>query len=114
MLVSTKRATQHAVLREGNQLQVDIRSNLSFHVEQRINRQQRWIAHIHMRERAKAVTGQAFIKTGSLRDVTAVAGYVNGNSGARYIVVGMINHPNAGAARPAMDALIQWAVQEQH
>ena len=66
-----------------------------------------------MRERAKAVTGQAFIKTGSLRDVTAVAGYVNGNSGARYIVVGMVNHPNAGAARPALDALIQWAVQEQ-
>ena len=66
-----------------------------------------------MRERAKAVTGQAFIKTGSLRDVTAVAGYVNGNGGARYIVVGMVNHPNAGAARPALDALIQWAVQEQ-
>ena len=66
-----------------------------------------------MRERAKAVIGQAFIKTGSLRDVTAVAGYVNGNSGARYIVVGMVNHPNAGAARPALDALIQWAVQEQ-
>ena len=66
-----------------------------------------------MRERAKPVTGQAFMKTGSLRDVTAVAGYANGISGARYIVVGMVNHPNAGAARPALDALIQWAVQER-
>lgn len=66
-----------------------------------------------MRERAKNVAGQAFIKTGSLRDVTAVAGYANGVSGARYIVVGIVNHPNAGAARPALDALIQWAVQER-
>jgi len=66
-----------------------------------------------MRERAKAVAGQAFIKTGSLRDVTAVAGYANGVSGARYVVIGIINHPNAGAARAALDALIQWAVQER-
>ena len=66
-----------------------------------------------MRERAKGVAGQAFMKTGSLRDVTAVAGYANGTSGARYIVVGIVNHANAGAARGALDALIQWAVQER-
>jgi D-alanyl-D-alanine carboxypeptidase/D-alanyl-D-alanine-endopeptidase (penicillin-binding protein 4) len=66
-----------------------------------------------MRERAKAVAGQAFMKTGSLRDVTAVAGYADGASGARYVVVGIVNHPNANAARPALDALIQWAVQER-
>ncbi|MDB5963905.1 MAG: dacB [Polaromonas sp.] len=65
-----------------------------------------------MRERAKSVAGQAFVKTGSLRDVTAVAGYANGSSGARYIVVGLINHPNAGAARPALDALVDWAVRD--
>ena len=65
-----------------------------------------------MRERAKSVTGQAFIKTGLLRDVTAVAGYANGASGARYVVVGLINHPNASAARGALDALIQWSVQD--
>lgn len=66
-----------------------------------------------MRERAKGVAGQAFIKTGSLRDVAAVAGYAQGASGARYIVVGIVNHPNAGAARNALDALIQWAVQDR-
>ncbi|WP_421953818.1 D-alanyl-D-alanine carboxypeptidase/D-alanyl-D-alanine endopeptidase [Polaromonas sp.] len=65
-----------------------------------------------MRERAKSVAGRAFVKTGSLRDVTALAGYADGNSGARYIVVGLINHPNAPAARGALDALVDWAVKE--
>jgi D-alanyl-D-alanine carboxypeptidase/D-alanyl-D-alanine-endopeptidase (penicillin-binding protein 4) len=65
-----------------------------------------------LRERGKGVAGQAFLKTGSLRDVTAIAGYANGNSGTRYIVVGLINHPNAGAARPALDALLEWTVKE--
>ncbi|MES2508854.1 MAG: D-alanyl-D-alanine carboxypeptidase/D-alanyl-D-alanine-endopeptidase [Pseudomonadota bacterium] len=65
-----------------------------------------------MRERAKSVAGQAFLKTGSLRDVTAIAGYANGLGGTRYIVVGLINHPNASAARPALDALVDWAVKE--
>lgn len=65
-----------------------------------------------LRERGKGVAGQAFLKTGSLRDVTAIAGYANGHSGTRYIVVGLINHPNAGAARPALDALLEWTVKE--
>jgi D-alanyl-D-alanine carboxypeptidase/D-alanyl-D-alanine-endopeptidase (penicillin-binding protein 4) len=52
-----------------------------------------------LRERGKGVVGQAFLKTGSLRDVTAIAGYANGNSGTRYIVVGLINHPNASGPR---------------
>lgn len=65
-----------------------------------------------MRERAKGVAGQAFVKTGSLRDVTAIAGYANGLGGTRYIVVGLINHANASAARPALDALVDWAVKE--
>ncbi len=65
-----------------------------------------------MRERAKGVAGQAFVKTGSLRDVVAIAGYANGQSGARYIVVGLINHPNAPTARGALDALLDWTVKE--
>jgi len=65
-----------------------------------------------MRERAKGVTGKAFVKTGSLRDVAAVAGYANGQSGARYVVVGLINHPNASQARPALDSMLEWAVKE--
>ena len=66
-----------------------------------------------MRERAKAATGRAQIKTGSLRDVSAVAGYAQGASGSRYIVIGIVNHPNASAARPALNSLIEWAVQDR-
>ncbi|WP_066272640.1 D-alanyl-D-alanine carboxypeptidase/D-alanyl-D-alanine endopeptidase [Hydrogenophaga palleronii] len=55
-----------------------------------------------------AARGNAWIKTGTLRDVTGIAGYVNAVNGARYAVVAFINHPNAGAARPALDALLEW------
>jgi serine-type D-Ala-D-Ala carboxypeptidase/endopeptidase (penicillin-binding protein 4) len=65
------------------------------------------------RSRGNAVTtGRAHLKTGSLRDVQALAGYVLGASGKRYVLVAMINHPNAGAARPALDALVQWAIND--
>jgi serine-type D-Ala-D-Ala carboxypeptidase/endopeptidase (penicillin-binding protein 4) len=52
--------------------------------------------------------GNAWLKTGTLRDVTGIAGYVNAGHGARYVVVGFINHPNAVAARPALDTLVEW------
>jgi D-alanyl-D-alanine carboxypeptidase/D-alanyl-D-alanine-endopeptidase (penicillin-binding protein 4) len=52
--------------------------------------------------------GSAHIKTGLLADVRAVAGYVLAASGKRYVVVALINHPNAGAAQPAHDALLEW------
>ena len=59
-----------------------------------------------------AAIGNAQLKTGTLRDVTAVAGYAIGKSGQRYSVVGIINHPNANAARAALDALVEWTVVE--
>ncbi len=59
-----------------------------------------------------ATTGRAHLKTGSLRDVQALAGYVLGASGKRYVLVAMVNHPNAGAARPALDALVQWTMDD--
>jgi serine-type D-Ala-D-Ala carboxypeptidase/endopeptidase (penicillin-binding protein 4) len=62
--------------------------------------------------RSKAQAGRAHLKTGSLRDVTAQAGYVLGASGKRYVFVAMVNHPNANAARPALDALVQWAMND--
>ena len=55
-----------------------------------------------------AAKGNAWVKTGTLRDVTGIAGYVKGLNGARYAVVGFVNHPNASAARPALDALLEW------
>jgi len=57
--------------------------------------------------------GSAHLKTGSLRDVTAVAGFVHGRSGRRYVLVAMANHAGASAARPAFEALIEWTVNDQ-
>ncbi|MEO6971837.1 MAG: D-alanyl-D-alanine carboxypeptidase, partial [Rhodoferax sp.] len=57
--------------------------------------------------------GNARLKTGTLRDVAAVAGYATGRSGRRYALVGLINHPNAPAARAALDALVEWTVKDQ-
>ena len=60
------------------------------------------------RRQGLAATGFAHLKTGSLRDVAAIAGYVQGASGRRYVFVAIVNHANAGAARPALDALVDW------
>lgn len=62
--------------------------------------------------RRSRVNVSAHLKTGSLRDANALAGYVLGKSGQRYVLVALVNHPNAGAARPAMDALVQWVAQD--
>ena len=59
-----------------------------------------------------AARGNAWLKTGTLRDVVGIAGYVNATSGTRYAVVGILNHPNAGAGRPALDALVEWTAQQ--
>ena len=68
-----------------------------------------------MRDRGLApeALGNARLKTGSLRDVASVAGYATGRSGQRYVVVGIVNHPLAAAARPALDALVEWTVKDQ-
>jgi len=58
--------------------------------------------------RSKA-QASAHLKTGSLRDVAGVAGFVDTASGKRLIVVAILHHANANAARPALDALIDWA-----
>ncbi len=56
--------------------------------------------------------GQAHLKTGSLRDVAAAAGFVDGASGKRYVMVAIVNHPDARATRPVIDALIDWTARE--
>lgn len=62
--------------------------------------------------RSRASPGRAHLKTGSLRGVIGVAGFVLAENGRRYVLVALVNHPNAGAARPALDALLQWALQD--
>lgn len=61
-------------------------------------------------KRSRATPGSAHLKTGSLRDVMALGGYVHSADGRRLCLVALVNHPNAGAARPALDALVQWAL----
>ena len=56
--------------------------------------------------------GWAHLKSGSLRDSTALAGYVHTPSGRRLVIVAIDNHQNAAAARPALDALVDWTVRE--
>ena len=57
--------------------------------------------------------GRAWLKTGSLRDVASVAGYVQGESGRLYAVVAIVNHANARQARPVLDKLLDWTARDQ-
>ncbi|BBO60204.1 D-alanyl-D-alanine carboxypeptidase/D-alanyl-D-alanine-endopeptidase [Mycoavidus sp. B2-EB] len=60
------------------------------------------------------LVGRARIKTGTLNEVRAIAGYVSAANGASYIVVSMINDPRAPAAQAAHDALLEWVYQRLH
>ncbi|WP_405023473.1 D-alanyl-D-alanine carboxypeptidase/D-alanyl-D-alanine-endopeptidase [Limnohabitans sp.] len=62
-------------------------------------------------KRSKA-QASAHLKTGSLRDVAGVAGFVDTASGKRWVVVAVLHHANANAARPALDAVIDWVAQQ--
>ncbi len=52
--------------------------------------------------------GRAFLKTGSLIDVRAIAGYVRSRNGRVYAVSALINHPDAPAATAVLDSLVEW------
>ncbi len=65
-----------------------------------------------LRGRRSAARGSAHLKSGTLRDVTGVAGYVLTNSGKRYVVVMIINQSGAASGRSAIDALLDWTMRE--
>ncbi len=66
------------------------------------------------RNKAGMARGSAHLKTGSLRDVAGVAGYVLGASGKRYVLVAIANHPTlAHTARPVFDALVEWTFKDE-
>ena len=54
----------------------------------------------------------AHLKTGSLRDVAGIAGFVDGPNGKRWVLVAVLHHANANAARPALDAMVDWVAQQ--
>ncbi len=53
----------------------------------------------------------AHLKTGSLRNVLAVAGYVDGEGGQRRVLVAIIEHPQAQSGRGVIEALVDWAAK---
>ncbi|EXI90674.1 MAG: D-alanyl-D-alanine carboxypeptidase DacB precursor [Candidatus Accumulibacter regalis] len=66
-----------------------------------------------LRKRLKngSAAGRAHLKTGYLEGVRAIAGLVLDNSGKRWIVVGLINDPNARLGKAALDALLLWVAE---
>jgi D-alanyl-D-alanine carboxypeptidase/D-alanyl-D-alanine-endopeptidase (penicillin-binding protein 4) len=63
---------------------------------------------LQRRMQGTAAEGHAFLKTGTLLDTRALAGYVQGGSGRMYAVALMVNHPEAARATPALDRFIEW------
>ncbi|HEX4333336.1 MAG TPA: D-alanyl-D-alanine carboxypeptidase/D-alanyl-D-alanine-endopeptidase [Usitatibacter sp.] len=60
---------------------------------------------------ASDAAGHAHLKGGTLTGVQSVAGYVVDRHGKRWILVMIVNHPNANAAQAAIDALVQWTFE---
>ena len=58
--------------------------------------------------------GTMHIKTGSLSGVNGIAGYVHAQSGSHYVVVALLNHPqaDAGYGQELGDALLRWVRQQ--
>ncbi|HUH41141.1 MAG TPA: D-alanyl-D-alanine carboxypeptidase/D-alanyl-D-alanine-endopeptidase [Castellaniella sp.] len=63
---------------------------------------------VRRRLRDDETRGQAHLKTGTLRNARALAGYVRGASGKRYILVSLVNDGNAAGVRAFDDALVRW------
>jgi D-alanyl-D-alanine carboxypeptidase/D-alanyl-D-alanine-endopeptidase (penicillin-binding protein 4) len=62
------------------------------------------------RLKKSAVAGRARLKTGTLRNASAIAGYLRDDADETWIVVAIVNHPRATpeVARPILDAVIEW------
>jgi len=54
------------------------------------------------------LAGNAHLKTGTLRDASALAGYVDTANGRRIAFVMLVNHANASQAQAAQQALLEW------
>jgi len=63
------------------------------------------------RMRNGSAAGRALLKTGSLEGVGALAGYVQEAGESRWIVVAIVNHPNAAGAQRALDFLVDWTAR---
>lgn len=64
---------------------------------------------VRHRMRNSVLEGRAWLKTGTLNDVRALAGYVRSAEGRWVVFVAMVNHPEASRSKIAMDSLVKWA-----
>jgi D-alanyl-D-alanine carboxypeptidase/D-alanyl-D-alanine-endopeptidase (penicillin-binding protein 4) len=57
--------------------------------------------------------GRARLKTGTLRNVTALAGYVPDTNGSQCVLVAMVNSEQSsnGRGRAVLDALVDWVAR---
>ncbi len=62
------------------------------------------------RFKGSTLTGNAHLKSGTLRDVSALAGYVDAGNGRRVSFVMLVNHPRANRSEPAQRALLEWVL----
>ncbi|TBO33951.1 D-alanyl-D-alanine carboxypeptidase/D-alanyl-D-alanine-endopeptidase [Aquabacterium lacunae] len=62
--------------------------------------------------RLTALKGRAHLKTGTLNDVRSLAGFVKGQGGRTFVVVGVVQDPQAPKAAAALDALIEWTAAQ--
>ena len=63
------------------------------------------------RSRAQA---SAHLKTGSLRDVSGVAGFVHSPGGKTWVLVALVNSPQVSGAnaRALFDVLVDWSAKQ--
>ncbi len=68
---------------------------------------------LRKRFNAADLPGQLHLKTGSLRDVRSLAGYVQDRQGRRVVVVCLHNHPQAdtAAGEAVQDAILKWVYE---
>ena len=64
------------------------------------------------RMKGTAAAGQAWLKTGTLADARALAGYVKGRSGTVYAVSAIVMNRAAARGTPTLDALIEWLARD--
>ena len=59
------------------------------------------------------LSGRAHLKTGSLNEVSAIAGYLHGSRGQRWVIVAILNgaQVHGDEARGVLEAVLRWAAE---
>ncbi|OYU29305.1 MAG: D-alanyl-D-alanine carboxypeptidase/D-alanyl-D-alanine-endopeptidase [Burkholderiales bacterium PBB2] len=68
---------------------------------------------LRRRLKASPAAGRARLKTGSLNEAVALAGYVPDRQGRPWVLVAFVNHEQAGRrGRPVLDAVADWVARQ--